>query len=399
MEWEEIKKLLEEQAKTYAQFKSANDERLAKLEKGSNDPLAVEKVEKLNARVGELQKLVEDAVKQAGRPGKSEAAREAAAQHRKAFKKWLRRGDTKGLDELISTKAVTVGTDAEGGYAVPEQLQRDIMTLVQAATPMRDLATVISGTERWEQVVDLGGVGSGWVAETDPRPETASPTLTRFAPSFGEVYAMPKASQKAIEDLGFDVEGWLKDAVARKFAVDEDVAFIAGNGTNKPLGLLAAPLATTADATRPFGTIQRVNSGTAGDFDGDDLITLIHTLRQQYRNGAAFLMPNMTVAHVRRLKDSTGNYVWSPGLQAGQPASIFGYPVREDENLPAMGAGANAILFGNFKEAYLVVDVVTPMTVLRDPFSNKPYVLFYCRRRVGGGPRNTEAVKVLTLQA
>lgn len=420
MTWEELKKLLDEQAAAFAAFRKANDEQLAEVRtKGHADPLLTEQVEKLNGRVGELTKQLEETQRKANRPGRtapeSDAGREQS-EHSKATERYLRTGDASGLASLLKDigggrkglevkaalangreKAVTIGVDAEGGFAVAPEMDTEILKLLRVTSPMRQLATVRRGTAQYQQVADLGGVGSGWVGETDPRPETATPTLEVWRPSFGELYAAPKASQQALEDIFFDVEGWLTDAVREKFALDEGIAFLTGNGTNKPRGILNYPLATTADGARPFGTVQRVNSGAADDFDADDLITLIHTLGARYRQGASFLLPNLTVARLRRLKDANGAYIWQPGMQAGAPQSIFGFPVVEDENVPAIGAGANAVLFGNFAQAYLIVDVVDPMTVLRDPYTNVPFVRFYVRRRVGGGLRNSEAVKVLTL--
>jgi HK97 family phage major capsid protein len=194
----------------------------------------------------------------------------------------------------------------------------------------------------------------------------------------------------------FDAEGWLSAEVAREFAEQEGLAFLTGDGVNKPKGLLAYAMSTDNDAARAFGTLQKVHSGVAGDFTADDLIKLVYTLRKGFRAGASWMMPNTTVFKIRTMKDSEGNYLWRPGLEAGQPSLILGYGITENEDMPEVAADANAIAFGDFRRAYTIVDRIGTR-VLRDPYTNKPNVGFYTTKRVGGMLTDSQAVKVLTL--
>ena len=214
----------------------------------------------------------------------------------------------------------------------------------------------------------------------------------------GEIYSNPQATQTSLDDIFFNAEEWLNSEVAREFSEKEGNAFLLGNGTNKPKGLLAYPLLTTADDVRAFGSLQKIISGAAGAFTGDKLIDLIHSLKAGYRANGKFMMGNLTVAYVRKLKDSEGNYLWRPGLEAGQPSSLLGYGITENEDMPDIAADANAIAFGDFKRAYTIVDRIGTR-VLRDPYTNKPYVGFYTTKRVGGMLVDSQAVKVLTLSA
>jgi len=196
----------------------------------------------------------------------------------------------------------------------------------------------------------------------------------------------------------FDAEGWLQAEVARDFAEREGNAFLLGNGTNKPKGLLAYTLSTDPDGTRDFGKLQKVHSGEAGKFDGDDLISLVYALKRGYRSNASWMMSGLTVAACRLLKDDQNNYLWQPGLQAGQPSTLLGYGIVENEDMPDVAVDANAVLFGDFRRAYTIVDRIGTR-VLRDPYTNKPNVGFYTTKRVGGMLTDSQAVKVLTLSA
>jgi HK97 family phage major capsid protein len=262
---------------------------------------------------------------------------------------------------------------------------------------MRGLCSVTSiGTEDYKQIVDLGGTTSGWVDETEARPETNSPKLAIVSPIFGEVYAKPKATQTALEDIFFNVESWLAAGVAKEFAKQENLAFTSGNGTKKPKGLLAYPMALTKDDTRPFGTLQyfrtEVAAGLPATNPSDLLIDVIHGLKPGYRAGARWMLAGLTLAQVRKWKDSDGNYLWQPGLQLGVPHNILGYDYVENEDMPGIGANALCLAFGNFKEAYHIFDRVG-ISMLRDPYTDKPYVKFYTTKRVGAMLLNSEAVK------
>lgn len=314
-----------------------------------------------------------------------------------AFAGFLRAGT--GVAEA---KAFTGITGAEGGYAVPREIDAQIDAALKAASPIRALANVVQvGSNGYRKLVTTGGTPSGWASEGAGRPGTATPTFNEIAPPMGELYANPAASQAMLDDAGFDVESWLASEIAMEFAKAEGAAFISGNGVDKPRGFLAQPTAATGDAARAFGTLQHIATGTAGDFGAnpqDKLIDLIQSLRAPYRQGAAWVMNAATLARIRKLKTADGAFLWVPGLMAGQPDTLLGYPVVEAEEMPDIAAGSLSIAFGNFKAGYVIAERGETQ-ILRDPYSNKPFVHFYATKRVGGAVSNSEAIKLMKFAA
>lgn len=383
-------------AKKFEDFKSANDKRLdAVLQEKS---ALAGQVEKLNEQLSEFEtykKNIETELLALKRPGGDLHSKEAQ-EHKTAFGKYVRKGVETDLADL-QHKALSIGTDADGGYAVPEFIDKTIIDLQRNISPMRAVCNQITvGTNDYKQLINLAGAASGWVGETASRPATGTPTLAQVNAYMGEIYANPQASQTSLDDMFFNAEQWLTEQVAREFDEREGAAFLTGDGTNKPKGILAYTLAATNDATRAFGTIEKLHSGTAGDFDADDVIKLIYLLKAGYRKTAQWMMPTLTLFKVRTLKDTTGNYLWKPGIEAGQNSTLGGYQIAENEDMPAIASAANAMIFGDFKRAYTIVDRFG-VRVLRDPYSNKPNVGFYTTKRVGGMLVDSQAVKVLTL--
>jgi len=312
------------------------------------------------------------------------------------FDGFVRTGNT------VELKAFTGVTGDAGGYAVPREIDAEIGRTLKGLSPIRGIANVVQvGTAGYRKLVAVGGTPSGWAGETAARPETGTPTMAEIAPPMGELYANPSASQAMLDDAAFDVEAWLADEIAREFARAEGQAFVGGNGVNRPKGFLAGPMATTGDAARAFGTIQVLPTGVAGDFGAkpdEQLLDLVHALRAPYRQGATFVMSSGVLARVRKLKTADGAFLWQPSLSQGQPATLLGYPVVEAEDMPDIAANALAIAFGNFREGYLVTER-SETQVLRDPYTNKPFVTFYATRRVGGGVSNSEAIKLMRFAA
>jgi HK97 family phage major capsid protein len=298
----------------------------------------------------------------------------------------------------IEMKAFTGVTGDAGGYAVPREIDAAIDAVLKTASPIRGIANVVKvGTAGYRKLVTTGGTPSGWAAETAARPETATPVFTELNPPMGELYANPAASQAMLDDAAFDVEDWLSAEIAAEFAKAEGAAFVSGSGVNRPKGFLTYPTAATSDAVRAFGTLQHLASGAAGDFAANPqerLIDLVQSLRAPYRQGAAFVMNASTLARIRKFKTSDGAFVWSPSLAAGQPATLLGYPVVEAEDMPDVAANALTIAFGNFRMGYIVTER-SETQILRDPYSNKPFVHFYATKRVGGCVSNSEAIKVM----
>ena len=397
---EEIKKLIEAQGQAWAEYRKANDERLAAIEaKGAADPLLVEKTAKLNERLDAIQAQLDELSKKAARPhdgfaGESKGERDT--EYKTAFTAYMKKGDVSGFDEL-RTKDVQIGVDADGGYAVPEELDRTILKLMKDQSPMRRVCnTMTIGGVEYRQLVNTGGTTSGWVGETDPRPKTDTPTFTEIRPVMGEIYANPAATQTALDDVFFNAETWLAEEVAEEFVKQEGLAFLSGDGSMKPKGILAHPQAAQKDGARPFGTLELVSAATAGTLTADDLIKLIYTLKGAHRANATWMLNRASLAVVRMLKDGGDRYLWLPTLKEGQPSTILGYPIEENEDMADVGASGIPIMFGDFKRTYTIVDRMGIRT-LRDPYTNKPFVHFYTTKRVGGMLRDSESLKLLSV--
>ena len=319
----------------------------------------------------------------------------AKAERSPFVERYLRQGQEHGVE----LKAMSGASDAAGGYAVPEEIDAAIERTLSAISPIRAIASVVKvGTAGYRKLVTTGGTPAGWVAETAGRPGTDTPVFAEVAPPFGELYANPAASQAMLDDAAFDVEAWLAEEIAREFARAEGQAFVAGNGVSRPKGFLSSPSSAAVDGVRPFGTLQFIKTGAAGAFPGSDpgdvLIDLVQALRSPYRQGAVFVMNSATAARIRKFKTADGAFLWQPGLVGGQPDTLLGYPVVEAEDMPDIAADATPIAFGNFKAGYLIAER-TETQILRDPFTNKPFVHFYATKRVGGQVMNSEAIKLL----
>lgn len=305
----------------------------------------------------------------------------------------------KGMESGLETKAVSGIGDAAGGHAVPQEIDEAIGRTLDAISPIRAIANVVTvGSAGYRKLVTTGGTPSGWVSEVAGRPETATPDFVEVAPPFGELYANPAASQAMLDDAAFDVEAWLAGEIAHEFARAEGAAFVHGSGVDQPLGFLSGPVSAAGDGARPFGTLQAIETGVDGGFPASDpqdrLIDLIQSLRAPYRQGAAFVMNSATAARIRKFKTADGAFLWQPGLVAGQPDTLLGYPLVEAEDMPDIADGSLSIAFGNFKAGYLIAERGDTQ-ILRDPYSNKPFVHFYATRRVGGQVMNSEAIKLL----
>lgn len=310
--------------------------------------------------------------------------------------KYLRRGDHTGIE----LKSFSGASGPEGGFAVPQEIDTLIGSTLRDISPIRAIATVVqTGSAGYRKLVTDGGTPSGWVSETATRPETDTPNFNEIAPPTGELYANPAASQAMLDDAAFDVETWLADEIAREFAQAEGAAFVSGSGINQPRGFLNAPVTNEDDEARAFGTLQYVPSGSSGSFASEDvLVDLVHALRPAYRQGATFVMNSATLAHIRKFKTADGAFLWQPSLASGQPNTLLGYPVVEAEDMPDIAADSLSIAFGNFRAGYLIAER-SATNILRDPFTNKPFVHFYATKRVGGQVMNSEAIKLMQFSA
>lgn len=327
-------------------------------------------------------------------------ARSDAAEglHLKAFDAYLRSGEDEGLRGLaLEGKSLNTAVNAEGGYLVDPQTSARIQGALTGAASLRAIANVVQvDAGQYDVLVDHGEVSSGWASEAGPVAASANPAIDRIQIRLHELSAMPRASQRLLEDSAFDVEGWLAERIAQKFARAEAAAFVGGDGADKPRGMLDHDI--VADAGAEWGELGYVATGTAGDFDSvnpaDALVDLVYALEAGYRANATFVMNSKTAGAVRKMKDGDGRFLWSDSLAAGEPARLMGYPVLVAEDMPDIGAGAHAIAFGDFRAGYTIAER-PDLRVLRDPFSAKPNVLFYATKRVGGDVTDFRAIKLL----
>jgi HK97 family phage major capsid protein len=280
---------------------------------------------------------------------------------------------------------------------VPRETETAIDRVLAKVSPIRAIATVRQiGAQSYRKPVTTTGADAGWVGEASTRSETTAPVLSVVEFPTMELYAMPAATQSLLDDAFINVDSWLAEEVQTSFGEQEGAAFISGDGINRPRGLLS--YTPVADASWAWNKIGYIASGGAGAFassnPSDALVDLVYTPRQSYRANGRWVMNRKTEAAIRKLKDGQGNYIWQPGAAAGDPATLLGYPVHEAEDMPDIAANSYSIAFGDFARGYLVVDRVG-VRVLRDPYSAKPFVLFYTTKRVGGGVQNFEAIKLM----
>tara|TARA_R110002012_G_scaffold57941_11_gene150039 strand:+ start:55661 stop:57658 length:1998 start_codon:yes stop_codon:yes gene_type:complete len=384
----------------FEHYKHSNDERLAEIERrGSADVVTEEKMARIDTALDEQKRALDALAVKRARPDLGRSGGAAPSPVRQAFDAYVRRGDEAGLRQA-ELKAMSAGSDADGGYLVPDELDSEIGRRLSELSPIRSIATVrqVSGAVL-KKPFALDGMATGWVGETDARPQTNAPQLAELQFPTMELYAMPAATASLIEDGALDIEGWIAAEVEAAFAEQEGAAFVSGDGVNKPRGFLDYP--SVADDSWSWGNLGHIATGSAGAFGADPsdrLVELIYALKAGHRQNGRFVMNRKTQSQIRKFKDADGNYLWVPPAGVGQAASLMGFPVVEAEDMPDVAANALAIAFGDFRRGYLVVDR-TGVRILRDPYSAKPYVLFYTTKRVGGGVQNFEAIKLLKFAA
>lgn len=393
----EARAAMHEMMAAFEAFKGANDARLDEIEKkASADALLEEKVARIDQAVAGAQARLDRVLSESRRPAVGTAVPVTPPEAKSAFDGYLKTGQTFGLE--LKTGLSAAGS---GGYVVPIETERAIERRLMAGSPMREIATVRTvGSGVFKKPVSTAGVTAGWVAETASRPETDPATLALLEFPSADLYACPAATQTLLDDALVDLDEWLAAEVEDAFAAQETTAFVSGDGTNKPKGFLS--YTTVADASHAWGQIGYVASGNAGAFastnPADKLIDLVYAPKAQFRPNGRFVMNRKTVSAVRKFKDADGNYIWQPATRAGETASLLGYPVTEIETMPDIAANSLSIAFGDFQRGYLIVDRAG-VRVLRDPYSAKPYVLFYTTKRVGGGVQNFDAIKVMKFSA
>ena len=331
------------------------------------------------------------------RPALSTAAG-IEAPHQKAFESYLRTGDDDALRGLdLEGKALSTAVAGDGGYLVDPETTETVRSVLTSTASIRKIASVVTvEATSFDVLIDRGDLGSGWSTEAGTVGESGTPSIERISIPLHELSALPKASQRLLDDSAFDIDGWLAGRIAQKFATAEAAAFVTGDGVNKPKGFLTHA-AVDQDAWT-WGSLGYVATGNAGDFNAtnpaDPIIDVVYSLGAEYRANATFVLNSKTAGRIRKLKDADGRFIWADGLSAGEPARLLGYPVLVAEDMPDIADGAAAIAFGDFAAGYTVAER-PDLRILRDPFSAKPHVLFYATKRVGGDVSDFAAIKLL----
>jgi HK97 family phage major capsid protein len=379
----------------WEEFKHVNDARLREIEtKGSADGLYNEHLNNISRALDGYKSRLDTIETVYARPEfGGEAKSVVPSEYSKAFRNYLRKGMDAGLEQL-STKALSVGSDADGGYLVTPTMSQNIVKSVFETSPLRQIAAIETiSSDALELIDDHDQAAAGWTSETGSISETNTPLIAKRNIPTHELYAQPKATQKLVDDSAIDIEAWLSGKIADIFAQKENTAFISGNGVGQPRGIL------TYTAGTAWNEIQQVNSGTNGAVTADGIINLFYALKDAHSKNATFLMNRTVVNAVRLLKEATTNqYMWQPGLAAGAPDTLMGVPVMMAADMPVAATGSLSVAVGDFKAAYQIVDRLG-VRILRDPFTEKPFVKFYATKRVGGDVINFDAIKLMKLSS
>jgi HK97 family phage major capsid protein len=418
-----IKEAIDSQATAFESFKQTNDERLEALKNGDivrarELDAKLEKIEKDVTTYGQIKKAleteqqiirerVEELESRASSPGKTASAKRQG-EYKAVFVDWMRNKGQSPMHEqqmydiqrrMLEAKDITIGTGSAGGFAVPEEIAREIELQEKKFSPVRDLVKVVTvGTSDYKELVNIRGATSGWVGETGTRSATATPALREITPTHGELYAYPQVSEWSLDDIFFNVEAWLAENVGEEFAIQEGDAVIRGNGTTKPTGMINTTPTTVDDFGSPLraaAVYQYIASSASPDaVTADSLIDVQYKLNSRYRAGAFYVFNSNTAGAIRKLKNTQGDYLWAPGLVPGQPNMLLGYPTASWEQMDDIGANTFPVAFGNFRRGYVLADRVG-LRITRDSVTNIGHVRFYVRRREGGIVLNNDAIKFI----
>lgn len=395
----ELKQKLDELGGAFDEFKKINDERLKQIEeKGTASADIEEKMQKAEKHMKSLEDRIEE-LKTAlnrqgpGQGGDSKEDEKMKSEYKQAVQKFMSKGVEVPRELLeYAAKSMSVDSDEDGGFFVSPEVSGEISKKVFESSPIRQLASVQTiSSDALEIMYDGDEAGSGWVGETQARTETSTPQVKKIVIPVHELYAEPRATQKLLDDAGVNLEAWLGGKVSEKFMRDEATAFISGNGMNKPKGILAY-----ASASEGFDQVEAIRTANVTSIVGDDLIGVQASLKEAYQNNASWLINRLIVGEIRKLKDgSTNQYIWQPGLTAGQPNQLLSKPVYFANDLDSTAASDNfTAIYGDFRMGYQIVDRIG-IRVLRDAYTAKPYVKFYTTKRVGGGVKLFEAMKIM----
>lgn len=403
----EIKKALDGFSKTLDAFMKKTDQEIAEVKKtGTTDAVTQAELKKIEDSLLDQKKLVDQMRLDNARPvmmspdGTKTMLTADQVEHKKQFERFFRKGVESSELQAFEAKTLNVGTDPDGGYTVPVQMESAIDRVVTEISPIRQIARVVQvSSASYRKLVSKGGATSGWVGEQSSRPNTETPRLDPMDFPVMELYANPAATQSILDDSAINIEQWLADEVSIEFAQQEGRAFVSGNGSAKPRGFLSYDVAEQDSWS--WNKLGYRATGVSGGFlatnPGDgatNIIDLVYSLKPAFRANARFVMNRKTISRVMKMRDADGQLLWGTNLREGQPDTLLGYPTLEAEDMPDVAADSMSIAFGDFRRGYLIVDRIGTR-VLRDPFSAKPYIQFYSTKRVGGGVSHFEAIKLL----
>lgn len=397
MNEEQLKAMFEQLGKANEEFKSAHKKELEEIKaKGSASTETAGKVEKINDAISSLEEEIKHMKVAMNRTSQGNSTSEKSA-YAKELTSYLRKGNSVNIETMRNEfKEMSVMIDEDGGFLVTPEMSSEIITKVFESSPMRQLASVQNiSSDSLEMLNDLEEIESGWVGEKQARPVTDTAKLKMIKIPVHELYAQPSATQKILDDASINVESWLAGKAAEKFVRDEATAFVNGDGSGKPKGFLSY------GAGDGFGLVQQITTAASNVLAADDMIEICYALKGAYKSNAAWAMQRNTAKLLRKFKDLDGQYLWQPGLNGASQSTFLGHAIYEFNDMPAMTGTDNSklpIAFGDFRQGYQIVDR-TGVRVLRDPYSNKPFVLFYFTKRVGGAVKNFEAIKLLKIKA
>jgi len=397
MEIKDIADLVEAQGKAWAEFQKANDARIAAIEsKGYAPSELTEKVEKINADLSAIGKQMTEVEKKAGRPNaEKQDQTPEQAEYRKAFERYLRKGNEHGLLEL-QQKAMNTGSDPDGGFLVLPEMDAAIDRIAGTIGVMSRLANVITiGTAKFEKLVKTSGMAMRRVADGATGGETTEPKFAKVAIEVFSAEVEPWIYNETLEDSRINLESDLADEAAIGFAEGSNAEFITGNGVGKARGIAAYTM--VANSSFSWGNVGYIASGKSAAFasvaPADKVVSLQHALKAQYRPGAVWLTNDATLGVMRQMKDGSGSYyLWQPDPAGAFGGRFLGHTVEVDDNVADIGAGSLSLAFGNFKRGYTIVNR-TGTTLIRDNITAKGTTKFNFRRRFGGGIVNFEAIK------
>ena len=395
MSFQEISKKVDELASNWEKFKEVNDNRLEEIEtRGRADPLTETQIKNLNRSMDHLEKEIEEVKISVQRPELSRVINDVNEHkikendHRKAFEDYIRKGSEGGMNH-VTRKFLQVGNDAEGGHLVPATLHNAMISRIAELSPVRQVCNVVTvGSHTLEVIEDRGGLDGAWVGEADARNETNAPRVGKKIIPTHEMYAQPRATQKLLDDSKINVEEWLSKKIVERFAQLENESFIRGDGSGCPRGIL------NYNNGNDWGEIEKLE---VEHVTVESMYNLCYSLKEGYASQAKFLMSRQMMQHVRLLQDGGNHYLWQPSLKDGTPNTLLGMPVVACPDMRGAAPQNLCIAFGDFKSAYCIVDR-QDMRVMRDPYTEKPFVKFYATKRVGGDVVNTEAIKMLAIQ-